>query len=127
MKKVLKLFLAIVVLIPCALLFVACGKMKGLEGKTFLYSKVEVTGSLNKADYEALYRGISFKFDKTTVVYTDVGVEDTYSYKYENGKVYIAEDGEEFSNTPYAVLSGDYLVLTQSESAGTVKVYFKLK
>ena len=127
MKKIFKSILAIVLLIPCALLFTACGKMKSLEGKTFLYSKVEVTGSLNKEEYESLYRGIFFKFDKSTVVYTDAGVEDTYNYKFENSKVFIASEGEEFSSDPYAVISGDYMVLTQTKSNGSVKVYFKLK
>lgn len=127
MKKILKSILAIVLLVPCAFLFTACGKMKSLEGKTFSYSKLEVTGSLNKEDYESLYRGISFTFDKTTVVHSDAGADDTYDYKFENGKVFIASEDEDFSSDPYAVISGNYMVLTQNYSNGSVKVYFKLK
>lgn len=127
MKKILKSILAFVLLLPCALLFTACGKLKSLEGKTFNYSKVEVTGSANKQEYENLYRGISFKFSKSTVVYVDVGVEDTYNYKYENAKVYLSSEGEEFGTKPYAELSGEYMILSQSVEGGTVKIYFKLK
>ena len=127
MKKLLKSILAIVLLLPCALLFSACGKVKSLEGKTYSYSKIEITGSLNKEDYESLYRGISFKFDKTTVVHSDSGEEEIYNYKFDNGKVYIASEGEEFGTKAYAEISGDFMVLAQSYADGTVKVYFKVK
>lgn len=127
MKKILKSILAIILLVPCALLFTACGKVKGLEGKTYSYSRIEVSGSLNKEEYESLYRSISFKFNKTTLVYVDAGEEETYNYKYEGGKVYIASEGENFDTKPYAEISGDFMVLTQNYADGTVKVYFKIK
>ena len=127
MKKILKSILAIILLVPCALLFTACGKVNDLEGKTYSYSKIEVSGSLNKEEYESLYRGISFRFDKTTVVYSDSGSEETYNYKYENGKVYIASEGDEFGTKPYAEISGEFMVLTQNHADGSVKVFFKLK
>ena len=127
MKKILKSILAIVLLIPCVLIFSACGKVKSLDGRTYSYSRTEVTGSLNQEEYESLYRSISFRFDKTTVVHIDSGVEETYNYKYEKGKVYIASEGENFDTKPYAEISGDFMVLTQNYADGTVKVYFKIK
>ena len=125
-KKILKTFLTFVLLLPCLLLFSACGEIKSLDGETLVFSKLEVTGALVKEDYENSYKTISFKFDENTVTHIDGGVETVYDYKLENGKVYIKGDESDYSETPYE-LSGKYMIVTETYDEGTVKVYFKIK
>ena len=73
------------------------------------------------------HKTISFNFDEETVKYVDGVIEDTYYYKVENGKVYLRSDGEEFSETPYAELTGKYMIVTDTYENGTVKIYFEIK
>ena len=127
MKKILKYVLTFAVLFPCIFLLTACGGTKKLANKTLVFSKIEVTGSLNKADYENEYKTISFNFDEETVKYVDGVIEDTYFYKIEDGKVYLRSDEEEFSETPYAELSGKYMIVTDTYDEGSVKIYFEIK
>ena len=119
---------AIVMLLPCIFLFTACGEIKKLEGKTLVYSKIEVTGSLEKEEYESSYKLVSFTFDKDTMTYKDGSQEtEEHEYKLENGKVYLKSEGEEFPTTHYAEVSGKYMIVTETYNGGTVKVYFKVK
>lgn len=126
-NKFVKCLLAIIMLLPCMLLFTACGEIKKLNGSTLVYSKVEVTGTLVKADYESEYKSISFVFDESTVTYKDGTEEATYDYKLEKGKLYLKDEGEEYSDTAYAEISGKFMIVSESYDGGTVKVYFKVK
>ena len=126
-KNIFKYLLAAFLILPCMMIFIACGELKSIEGKTFIYSKVEVTGSLSKEEYEKSYQNISFSFEESTVNYYDGVEEDSYEYKFENNKIYFKDENGEFSSTHDAEISGDYMVVTETEDEGTVKIYFKMK
>ena len=126
-NKILKSFLVFAILLPCLILLSACGGTKNLKNKTLLFSKVEVTGSLNKDQYEEEYKNISFKFGEDTVTYIDGVIEDTYSYKVEDSKVYLKGEDQEYSNEPYAELSGNFMIVTDTYDNGVVKIYFEIK
>ena len=126
-NRITKILLAIVLLLPCAFLFTACGNLKSLNGKTLVFSKVEVTGTLVKKDYEDLYKTVSYEFDEKTLTYKDGDVEDSYDYKLENGKVYTRAEGDEYPNEAFAEISGKYMVITVTTDAGIAKIYFEAK
>lgn len=125
-KKVLNIFLTIFLLIPCMLIFTACGEIKSLSGKKLVFAKAEVTGSLVQEDVEYDYNTISFDFDKDTVTYFNGTEEDVYEYKVENNKLYLKySNSDEYS--VFADISGKYLVITQTLDGGTATIYFKVK
>ena len=127
-NRILKSLLAIVMILPCMMLFTACGKLKSLEGETFVFSKVEVTGTVDKQEVEEDYKLLSYEFTETTMIYKDGSEEpNSCDYKFENGKLFIKAEGDEFSNTPFAVASGKFLVVTEERDGGTAKIYFKIK
>ena len=114
-------------LVPC-LMLTACGKIKTLSGETLVYAKVSVSKNLNKEDYKDEYKKLTFTFSEEEVVFNDGTNEDTYLYKFENGKVYIkADSDDQFPEEPYAEIDGKYMVISQTVSGGVVKVYFKVK
>lgn len=129
MKKILKSILVFVLIVPFAFLLVACGEIKSLEGKTFVFSKVEVTGSLSKEEYETDYALLTLSFDEETVDFTgDAEDEDaTMYYKFENNKVYLKFKETDEYDEAYAEVSGKYLVLTVTEEGQTAKIYLKQK
>ena len=55
-KKIFSIVLLFAFLIPCLTLLTGCGKIKELDGKTLVFAKVEVEGSVSKEEYENLYR-----------------------------------------------------------------------
>lgn len=126
-NEIMKFLLAIILLLPCAMLFTACGNLKELEGKTLVFSKVEVTGTLIKEDYEDLYKTISYEFGETTLTYKDGDIEESYEYKLENGKVYTRMEGAEYPKEAFAEISGKYMVITVTTDAGIAKIYFEAK
>lgn len=130
MKKILKSVLAFVLIVPFAFLLVACGEIKSLEGKTFVFSKVEVTGSLSKEEYETIWALFTLSFDENTVDYSnDVDDEDaTMYYKLENGKVYTKYKETDEYDEVLAEVSGKYLIITETfEDGQTAKIYLKQK
>lgn len=130
MKKILKSVLAFVLIVPFAFLLVACGEIKSLEGKTFVFSKVEVTGSLSKEDYETGYAFMTLSFGEETVDYTgDVDDEDaTMYYKFEKDKVYLKYKETDEYDEVFAEVSGKYLIITETlEDGQTAKIYLKQK
>ena len=126
-NRITKFLLAIVLLLPCAFLFTACGNLKSLEGKTLVFSKVEVTGTLVKEDYEDLYKTMSYEFGEATLLCKDGTVEDTLEYKLEDGKVYTRLEGDEYPNEAFAEVSGKYIVITITKDNGIAKIYFETK
>lgn len=126
-KKIFSLSLLFLVLVPCMFLFTACGNLKSVKNKTLVFAKVEVTGTLIKEDYESQYQSSTFVFEESTVTYTIGSNKNTFDYKVEKGKVYLKYSGDEFSETPFAELSGAYMVVTETYAEGTVKTYFKVK
>lgn len=127
MKRILKSILAFVLIVPFALLLTACGGTKSLEGNKYVYSKIETTGSVVASDYEKNYSLISFEFSEEEVVYTDGSETDTYFYKFEDGKLYLKAGADDDYGDAYGVISGKYLVITETVTGGTLKVYFKVK
>lgn len=129
MKKILKSILAFVLIVPFAFLLVACGEIKSLEGKTFVFSKVEVTGSLSKEELETDYALMTLTFGEETVDYTgDVDDEDaTMYYKFENNKVYLKYNETDEYDEVFVEVSGKYLVLTVTDDGQTAKIYLKQK
>lgn len=129
MKKILKSVLAFVLIVPFAFLLVACGEIKSLEGKTFVFSKVEVTGSLSKEEYETDYALMTLTFGEETVDYTgDVDdVDATMYYKFENNKVYLKFKETDEYDEVFAEVSGKFLVLTVTDDGQTAKIYLKQK
>ena len=127
-KKIFNFLFAVVFVIPC-LMLVACGNIKSLNEKTMVYSKIEVTGSLVKSDYEDDYKDLSFIFSEDEVVFSDgLNSENTYNYKLEDGRVYIkAKSDSNYKEEPYAEMKGKYMVVSQTLDGGTIKVYFKAK
>ena len=125
-KKIFSVLIAIVILIPC-LMLTSCGKIKSLEGETLVYSKVSVTGSVSKSDYEDQYKNIKFVFTETEVYfYEGVTETDIYDYKFEDGRLFIkAQTDEEYPENAYAEVDGKYLVVGQTVDGGVVKIYFK--
>ena len=127
MKRIFKSVLTFAILLPCLFLLSACGGIKNLKNKTLVFSKVEVSGSLKAEDFENEYKTISFKFAEDKVTHVDGVVENDFTYKVENNKVFLKGSDEDYSETPYAELSGDYMIVTETYDAGTVKIYFKVK
>ena len=93
-----------------------------------IYAKIQVEGSISKEEYENQYKTLSFVFTEDTVTFTDGINEDTYDYKLEGSKLYIKDDSDAaYTETPYAEISGSYMVVSQTVEGGVVKVYFKVK
>jgi len=127
-KKIFSIVLLFAFLIPCLTLLTGCGKIKELDGKTLVFAKVEVEGSVSKEEYENLYRGHSFDFTEETVTFSDGVNEDIYDYVLDKTKVFIKDSNDtEYSEKPYAEISGEYMVVSQTVEGGVVKVYFKVK
>lgn len=126
-KKIFSLSLLFLVLVTCMFLFTACGNLKSVKNKTLVFAKVEVTGTLIKEDYESQYQSSTFVFEESTVTYTIGSNKNNFDYKVEKGKVYLKYSGDEFSEIPFAELSGAYMVVTETYAEGTVKTYFKVK
>lgn len=126
-NKILKSFVAILVLIPCMFLFTACGSLKALEDKTLVFAKVEVTGSLDANEVESEYSTYTFKFDDDTVIFYDGTNEYTYDYKLEDGKLYLKDANETEYDEVFGKISGKYLVKSVEYDGGTATVYFKSK
>lgn len=127
-KKIFSVLVAVMMIVPCLLLS-ACGGLKSLDGKTLIFSKVEVTGAITKDKYENDYKLQSFEFSEDVVTFTDgTNDPDYYNYKLEGGKVYIkAETDDEYPEEPFAEIFGDYMVVSQTVEGGVVKVYYKQK
>ena len=127
-KRILSFALLFAFLIPCLALLTGCGKIKSLENKTLIYAKIQVEGSISKEEYENQYKTLSFVFTEDTITFTDGINEDTYDYKLEGSKLYIKDDSDAaYTETPYAEISGSYMVVSQTVEGGVVKVYFKVK
>lgn len=127
-KKIFSLVLLFVFLIPCFTLLTACGNLKSLNGKTLVFAKVEVDGTISKEDYENEYKLHSFVFDESEVTFSDGTNEDSYNYKVEKTKVYLkATTDTEYPSEAYAEIDGKYMVISQTVEGGVVKVYFKSK
>jgi major membrane immunogen (membrane-anchored lipoprotein) len=127
-KKIFSIVLLFAFLIPCLTLLTGCGKIKEISGKTLVFAKVEVEGSVSKEEYENLYKGHSFEFTEEKVTFTDGVNKDTYDYKFEKSKIYIKDTNDaEFEKEPYAEISGEYMVVSQTVEGGVVKAYFKVK
>lgn len=117
MKKVLGAVAA--VLAACMLFaFVACGA-EDVDGKTFVYDKIEASGEgadLIVGTMEESFKGmeISFKDGKMT----GMGGEQEYT-----------QDGDKIkvSGVEVAKVSGDSIVMEQSQGGITIKIYFKAK
>lgn len=126
-KKIFSIILMFAMLFPC-LMLAACGNHKGFVGKTLVYSKVEVEGSISKEYYETKYKNHSFEFDKETLIFSDGVYDYTYNYKIEKNELYIkAEDDVAFPTEYYAEISGKNIIVSQTVTGGVVKVYFKVK
>lgn len=127
-KKIFSIALLFAFLIPCMVLFSACGKIKDLNEKTLVFAKVEVEGSVSEEDYVNLYKAHTFKFGEKQVEFTDGVNEDVYDYKLENSKLYVKDTLDEtYPEDPLAEISGSYMILSQTVEGGVVKIYFKVK
>lgn len=127
-KKIFSIVLLFAFLVPCVLFMAACGEIKSLDKKMFVFAKVEVDGSISKEDYENNSKTQYFKFSEEEVIFYNGVEETTYSYKYEDSKIYIKDvDDEVFPEDAFAEMSGNYMVVSQSTTGGVVKVYFKVK
>lgn len=127
-KRIFSIVLLFAFLIPCFTLLTGCGKIKDMTGKTLIFAKVEVEGSINKEEYENLYKGHSFKFTETQVTFSDGLNEETLDYKLENTKLYVKDSADDaYPETPYAEISGGNMVVSETVAGGVVKVYFKVK
>ena len=70
----------------------------------------------------------AFDFTEETVTFSDGVNEDTYDYVLDKTKVFIKDSNDtEYSEKPYAEISGEYMVVSQTVEGGVVKVYFKVK
>ena len=127
-KKIFSIVLLFAFLIPCLTLLTACGKIKSLDGKTLVFAKVEVTGSISKGDYEDEYKKHTFVFSETEVDFSDGTNEDTFNYKLENGKLYTkSKTASDYPEDAFAEIDGKYMVVSLTAEGGVVKVYFKVK
>lgn len=129
MKRFLKSVLVCVLIVPMVVLFAACGGTKTLDGRTYVFSKVEVDGTVVKDDVETSYIYTSFSFEDGVLSYVDGTAEAiTFDYKVENNRVYTkSSSSTEYSSTSFAEVSGKYLIVTEKTDEGTAKIYFKKK
>lgn len=129
MKRIFKSILAFVLIVPFAFLLVACGGNKNLNGKTYVFDHVEVTGTLLKDEYEDDFKSLIMIFSEAEVEYSNgVGNQDTYDYKIANGKLFIKDKLEDdFSEKAYAEVDGKYLIISETNNGGTAKIYLKVK
>ena len=126
-KKIFSVLIMLFVLVP-SLLFVSCGKSSSFVGKTLIFSKVEVNGSLSKEYYEERNKLKSFTFEEDEMVFSDGVSEVSHHYKIENNKLYIKSiESTEFPTDHFAEISGNYLIVSETVAGGVVKVYFKAK
>lgn len=125
-NKFLKSFIVAFTLIPCLLLFTACGKLESLEDKTLVFAKVEVTGSLSADVLEAEYSSTTFVFGENTVKFSGDS-KVTFNYKLVDGVLYLKDLNSEDYGDAYGKLFGKYLVITETYKGETVKIYFKEK
>ena len=127
-KKIFSFVFLLIMVVPCFIIFTACGKLKDLKGKTMVFYKVEVVGAIDKTAYENTYKTLSFKFDEKEVTFSDGVNEDVYNYRFNNSKLYIkAANDDAYSTTPYAEISGSNMIISDSVDGGVIKVYFKVK
>lgn len=128
MKKILKSIFAFVLVIPFVVLLTACGGAKNLDGKTYVFNRVEVTGTINKTDIENEYIYMSFEFKDGVLNYVNGTETDSFDYKLEDGKVYTkSSSSDEYSSSYFAEISGKYLIVTETSDDGIAKIYFKKK
>lgn len=126
MKKLLKSIFAFILIVPFVIMLTACGSSDTLDGKTYVFDRVEVTGTLVKEDCESDYIYMSFSFEDGVLNYVDGTETDTFDYKLSEGKIYTkSSSDEDYSESYFAEISGKYLVITETYNGGTVKAYFK--
>lgn len=126
MKKILSYVLLVVVILPCMFLLTACGELKSLSGKTFVLSKVEVTGTLNKDQCFEEYKNMKFTFTDTEMTLVNGSSTDSWEYKLENKKVYQKVYGK-YRTEAFAKISGKYLVTTETRDGEVLTCYFSEK
>lgn len=129
MKKKFKSLLMIAIIVPFMFLLTACGGTKSMDGKTYVYNRIETTGTVNPADHENDYKGLSLVFGETTVdYYIGSGDFTTYDYKIEGGKIYLKDSKQNsYPTSAFAVVSGKYLIITDNVNGGTIEVFLKSK
>lgn len=128
MKRKFKSLLMLMVIIPFAFLLCACGGVKSLNGKTYVYNRIETTGTVKADDYVNEYKSLSLVFGESTVDYAGSGESATFDYKMENGKLYLKDSKQsDYPTNASAEISGKYLIITDIVSGGTIKVYLKVK
>lgn len=129
MKRFLKSVLVCVLIVPMVVMLAACGGTKTLDGRTYVFSKVEVDGTVVKEDVETSYIYTSFSFEDGVLSLVDGTAEAiTFDYKVENNRIYTkSSSSTEYSSTSFAEVSGKYLIVTEKTDEGTAKIYFKKK
>lgn len=129
MKRFLKSVLVCVLIVPMVVMLAACGGTKTLDGRTYVFSKVEVDGTVVKEDVETSYIYTSFSFEDGVLSLVDGTAEAiTFDYKVENNRIYTkSSSSKEYSSTSFAEVSGKYLIVTEKTDEGTAKIYFKKK
>ena len=117
-------------------LVTACGFV-GCKGKgNPLDSSSEQTANLKQAEYNTTTGTMPSNWNELT--YTDNNDRQImsyigsnffdYDYKFEKSKIYIKDTNDtEFEKEPYAEISGEYMVVSQTVEGGVVKTYFKVK
>ena len=105
----------------------ACGEIKSVANKTFIFAKCEVSGSVSKTEAENIFKDYSIKFEEEEfTIYESNDVAGTYTYTFSNGVV--TGTNVDDSSTLIAKISGEYIVIEviQSEK-DSAKVFFKVK
>lgn len=129
MKRKFKSILMLVIIVPFMFLLTACGGVKSLSGKTYVYKRIETTGTVNAEDNVDDYKSLMLVFGESTVdYYTSANDYETYDYKLENGKLYLKGSSQsDYPTTAFAEVSGKYIITTDIVEGGTIKAYLKAK
>jgi len=129
MKRSFKSLLLLLLFVPCLFFMTACGNIKEVANKTFVFAKCEVTGNISKTTAENLFKDYFLKFtDEEFMVYSSESepAVDTYTYTF-SGDTITGVNVNDSSQAVYKV-SGEYIVVEIAQnSTDSVKVFFKEK
>lgn len=124
MKKTKWLGFFMMMFIMC--LFVGCGGKDKLSiERDWVFESLDLNGQgLSASVLESLGGCPTFETDGERFTYTDNGKSHSGTIR-QNGDIYVLDLDKSDTTTMEAVVSGDELTITMTNSAGTMILYFK--
>ena len=127
-KRVFSLLLMLCIILPAITFLSACGDMKSVANKTFVYSKCTVSGSTEKKDVEETYKGMYLVFGvETYEMYNKDGILlNTYTYAIKNKTIYEVDSNNQVKTDGFKLkISGNEIIIEIADVDGAFKLYLK--